>query len=129
LTGAYKCLRSLLLHLSTYHNISCNSPQRRTRRGGQRNRIAQAAARQAGGAAGSPGTAKLSAERAAQLEAELAALRAALAEAEERQVEAQMAVLTLETDNTTLQAQLEGMRAQKQQLETMLLFGGGRPDH
>jgi hypothetical protein len=35
-----------------------------------------------------------------------------------------MAVLTLETDNTTLQAQLEGMRAQKQQLETMLLFGG-----
>jgi hypothetical protein len=36
-----------------------------------------------------------------------------------------MAVLTLETDKTTLQSQLEGMRAQKQQLETMLLFGGG----
>ena len=34
-----------------------------------------------------------------------------------------MAVITLETDNTTLQAQLQGMRQQKQQLETMLLFG------
>jgi predicted nucleic acid-binding Zn-ribbon protein len=51
-------------------------------------------------------------------------LRAALAEAEERQVEAQMAVLTLETDKTTLESQLQGMRAQKQQLEMMLLFGG-----
>lgn len=35
-----------------------------------------------------------------------------------------MAVLSLETDNCSLQAQLAGMRAQKQQLETMLLLGG-----
>jgi chromosome segregation ATPase len=110
--------------LSTAAPSSQHIPsQRRTRRGGQRNRIAAAAAAAAAGG-GSPGN-KLSTERAAQLEAELAALRAALSEAEERQVEAQMAVLTLETDKTTLQSQLEGMRAQKQQLETMLLFGGG----
>lgn len=102
------------------------SQQRRTRRGGQKTRLIAAAA--AAAAAGSPGSNtnnnKLSAERSAQLEAELSALRAALAEAEGRQVEAQMAVLSLETDNSTLAAQLEGMRAQKQQLETMLLFGG-----
>eukprot|EP00878_Enallax_costatus_P005508 GHUV01005780.1.p1 GENE.GHUV01005780.1~~GHUV01005780.1.p1 ORF type:complete len:401 (+),score=93.88 GHUV01005780.1:1034-2236(+) len=60
----------------------------------------------------------------AAVEAELAALRAALEEAEARQVEAQLAVITLETDKNTLQAQLQGMRQQKQQLETMLLFGG-----
>lgn len=99
------------------------SLQGRTRRGSVRARAAAAAAAAAGAGAAGAGQ-KLSTERAAQLEDELAALRAALAEAEAREMEAQMAVVSLATDNSTLQAQLQGMRAQKQQLETMLLFGG-----
>jgi len=67
----------------------------------------------------------MSAERTAQLEAELEALRGRLLEAETREVEAHMAVISLHSDNTSLQAQLSGMRQQKQQLEQMLLFGTG----
>jgi hypothetical protein len=36
-----------------------------------------------------------------------------------------MAVINLSSDNSSLQAQLSGMRQQKQQLEQMLLFGSG----
>eukprot|EP00775_Hariotina_reticulata_P005727 gene5727-5967_t len=86
----------------------------RRSRGGKTAAARKAAGRVASSAAG---------VRHVELETELAVLRAALAEAEERQVEAQMAVLTLETDKSTLEAQLQGMRAQKQQLEMMLLFG------
>lgn len=67
----------------------------------------------------------MSAERTAQLEAELDALRSRLLEAEAREVEAHMAVISLSSDNTSLHAQLSGMRQQKQQLEQMLLFGHG----
>lgn len=61
--------------------------------------------------------------RTAEIEAELAAVRAALQEAEAQQVEAQMAVLTLQADNSILHAQLQGLRQQKQQLEMVLLAG------
>lgn len=67
----------------------------------------------------------MTAERTAELESELEALRARLAEAEAREVEACMAVINLSSDNSSLQAQLSGMRQQKQQLEQMLLFGSG----
>jgi hypothetical protein len=40
-------------------------------------------------------------------------------------MEAQLQVMSLESNNSTLQAQLSGMRQQKQQLEQMLLFGSG----
>jgi hypothetical protein len=40
-------------------------------------------------------------------------------------MEAQLQVMSLASNNSTLQAQLSGMRQQKQQLEEMLLFGSG----
>jgi hypothetical protein len=36
-----------------------------------------------------------------------------------------MAVISLSTDKSTLEAQLSGLRQQKQQMEQMLLFGSG----
>jgi hypothetical protein len=56
--------------------------------------------------------------------AEATSLEARLTQAEVREVEAKMEVIVLQSNNSSLQVQLAGMRQQKQQLEEMLLFGG-----